>query len=89
MIATLDLIAQIAITIFSTLAVLLVARLDKWKKYGYLSGLISEPFWFITAVINMQWGIIILCVVYTIGWGIGTYNYWIKEPRLRKEKENA
>lgn len=70
---------QFFILIFSAISILLVCRTDKYKKYGYIFGLISQPFWFYSSYINHQYGMLILTVVYTYSWIVGIYNYWIKK----------
>jgi len=45
----LDTISQIGIFIFGVLGIILVARKNKW---GFVFGLLSQPFWYITAIIN-------------------------------------
>lgn len=71
----LDVIAQIGITITGVLSVFLIAHKSKW---GPMFGLLGEPFWFLTSIINKQAGIVVLTVVYTIGWGLGVYKWWWK-----------
>ena len=74
-----ELISQIIIFICGGLSVFLVARLDKWKRFGYIFGLLSQPFWFYTTIKHQQYGITILSLWYTYNWSVGIYNYWIKE----------
>ena len=69
---SIDAIAQIGITIFGVAAILLVAKKNKW---GFVMGLISQPFWLMTSYLNKQWGVFFLSAVlhlfghtgYTIG----------------------
>lgn len=81
--------AQIFILIFGCTAIWLVSRKDKWKRYGYIFGLCSQPFWIYTSYANQQWGILALCFFYTYSWTQGIYNYWIKkddeEPKRKKK----
>jgi hypothetical protein len=51
-----DLISQIAIFILGAGSIILVAKKNKW---GFVLGLASQPFWFITAIVNHQGGGII------------------------------
>ncbi|MBI2592440.1 hypothetical protein HYW36_03110 [Candidatus Saccharibacteria bacterium] len=51
---TLDIVAQIGIATLGVLSILLVAKKNKW---GFVVGFASQPFWYITAYINKQWGI--------------------------------
>ena len=73
-----DIFSQIWIAAFGCSAVWLVGRLDGWKKYGYLCGLIGQPAWFYTAWHNEQWGILALSFWYAYSWGQGFYNYWMR-----------
>jgi nicotinamide riboside transporter PnuC len=73
---TLDLIAQIGITIFGVSAIILVAKKNKW---GFVLGLISCPFWFITSYLNKQVGVFFLNIVYTGTWIYGIYNWFYKK----------
>ncbi len=43
-----DIIAQVGIVIFGAIAIILVAKKNKW---GFVVGLLSQPFWFITSFI--------------------------------------
>ena len=69
---------QLFIFIFGGLAIYLVGRTDKWKKYGYVCGLLSQPFWFYSAWQSEQWGIFAICIVYLFSWINGFRNYWLK-----------
>jgi nicotinamide riboside transporter PnuC len=73
---SLDVVAQIGITIFGVSAIILVARKNKW---GFVLGLISCPFWFITSYINKQPGVFLLNIVYAGTWIYGTYKWFHKE----------
>jgi len=50
-----------------------------WKKYACIFGLLSQPFWFYTTLINEQWGIFILSIFYTYSWFLGFKNNWLKD----------
>ena len=71
---TLDIIAQIGITVFGLTAIILVARKNKW---GFIFGILSVPFWFITSISNGQWGVTLLNVAYAITWIYGAYNWFL------------
>jgi len=75
----LELYAQIWIGVLGSSAIWLVGSLGKWKRWGYIVGLCSQPAWFYTAIINEQWGIFALALFYTYSWLHGVYNYWLKE----------
>jgi len=78
----LEVIAQIGIAVTGMLSIFLVAYKSKW---GPVFGLLGEPFWLITAINNGQWGVILLVLAYTIGWGLGVYEWWFKEKKCRKK----
>ena len=73
----LDTIAQVGLAVLGITAIILVARKNKW---GFVFGLLSQPFFFITSYINGQWGLFLLNIVYTISWAYGIYN-WFKKKK--------
>ncbi len=73
-----DTIAQAGIALFGFPSIVLLARKNKW---GMACGLLSEPFWFATAIINHQWGVILLDIAYTAGWGYGCYVWFFKKTK--------
>lgn len=78
---TLDLISQIMITVTGVTAIFLVARKNKW---GFVIGLVSAPFWFITSYLNDQWGVFLLNIAYTMNWIYGIY-VWFWRDRKKDE----
>ncbi len=76
MMSTIDIISQFGIAIFGISSIILVARKNKW---GFVLGLLSQPFFIITSYINKQWGIFILSLVYTISWIYGIYMWFFKK----------
>jgi hypothetical protein len=78
-------IPQIAIFIFGASAIYLVSRDDKFQKWGYIMGLLGQPFWIYVTFTNDQWGILAMTIAYTLSWCNGIWNHWIK-PYLRKDK---
>ncbi len=73
-----DLICQFGVTIFGITAIILVARKNKW---GFVSGLISQPFWLVTFYINKQWGAFFVGVIYTFTWAYGIYEWFYKDKK--------
>lgn len=73
--SNLELITQITIPVLGGSAIILVAKKNKW---GFVCGLASQPFWFLTAWINNQWGIFGVSIIYTVSWSFGIYN-WFKK----------
>ena len=75
-----DLIAQIGILIFSVGAVILVSfHNSRIRRWAYVSGLLSEPFWIITLIYHHQWLVTLAIIGHTLSWGYGFYTHWIKK----------
>lgn len=53
---------------------------SEWKKYACIFGIIGQPFWFYSAYVAEQWGILVLTFFYTYSWCVGLKNNWIKKP---------
>ncbi len=73
-----DTIAQIGLAIFGISAIILIAKKNKW---GFVLGLLSQPFWILTSIINKQWGVFILSVIYVGSWIFGIYNWFFKDKK--------
>jgi len=73
-----DIIAQIGVALFGVAAIILVAKKNKW---GFVIGLISQPFWYITSFINKQWGVFFVSIVYTCSWLFGIYEWFFKSKK--------
>lgn len=71
-----DIISQTIIAVFSTLALILIAKKNKW---GFVFGLLQQPFWFITTFNSHQWGMFALSFVYTGTWLFGVYEWFFKK----------
>jgi hypothetical protein len=74
-----DNFAQLGILVFGCSAIWFVSRKEKWKRIGYILGLLSQPFWMYTSLKNGQIGIFFLSLFYTYSWSQGIWNYWIKK----------
>lgn len=73
-----DTIAQLMIPFTGLIAVTFMSSQNpRTRMYGGLFGLAGEPFWFITAYLNNQWGVIILVFVYLVSWSLVVYKNWI------------
>jgi len=73
-----DTISQVFIFVLSCLSIWFVGRREKWMRWGYIFGFLSEPFWIYTTWEHQQYGILILSFFYCYAWGQGIYNYWIR-----------
>jgi len=67
---------QIIITICGISSIWLVGRKENWRKYGYVIGLVAQPFWFIWAYQTESWGILIMSIFYAYSWAQGVYNHF-------------
>jgi len=80
----LDIICQIWMLIFGGLAVFFVSKKNKWMRWGFIFGVMSQPAWFYTAIRTQQWGMLLLVIFYTLNWFKGIYNYWIKKDKTNE-----
>jgi len=74
----LDIIAQAMIFVFGVASIVLVARKNKW---GFVFGLMAQPFWFITSYVNEQWGVFIVSFVYSASWIYGVYEWFYRTKK--------
>ena len=73
----LDIICQVAVLIFGVGAVWVVGWKDPYKRrYGYILGLCSQPFWCYTFYVNEQWILLGVTAFYTWSWVNGLRNHW-------------
>lgn len=72
---------QIMIFFLSAASIWFVSRREKWKRWGFIIGLVSQPFWLYETYMSEQWGMFAVSVFYTYSWCQGIYNYWIKEEK--------
>ena len=81
MIEILDYVSQAIITCTGFLSLYLMASQDpRTRFYAGCVGMFREPFWFFTAWVNGQYGIMLLVFVYGVNWGRLMYsNYKVTE----------
>jgi len=73
-------ISQIFIGLFGVGAVWLSQHNDQdLRKYACILGLLSQPFWFYSMYQSQQWGVFVMCFLYTYSWMVGFYNHWVKK----------
>lgn len=72
-----DIVAQIGIILFGGGSVWLLGSKSRWQRWGYILGLLGQPFFFYTSLVHEQWGVFAMAVWYTISFGRGFYNYWL------------
>jgi len=78
---SLDFIAQIGVAVFGIVAIILVAKKNKW---GFVFGLASQPFWLLTSYLNKQWGVFLLSIIYVFSWAFGLYEWFFKDKKNGK-----
>jgi len=70
-------IIQIIIGVTGVTAIWLSQNPDpRIHRWACVAGILGQPFWFIAMYQAEQWGILVLCVCYTISWMRGVRNYW-------------
>ena len=78
--------AQIFIALFGVTAVALSqSSLERRRRWAPVFGLIGQPFWFYAAWESQQWGIFVLCFLYTVSWAKGLHMHWIAKQRGSNE----
>lgn len=78
----LEQISQIGIISFSGSTIFFLSNeKKKWRKMGYIIGILGEPFWIYTTIHNEQWGIFVLSLWYTLNFCKGLY--FLKNERNR------
>jgi len=68
-----DIVLQVAITVLSLAAIAMISTTGTWHRWGFVVGLISQPFWILATWRARQWGMFGLSVIYVFVWifGIG------------------
>ena len=66
---------QIAIAVTGVIAVWLSQDTRAhWRKWACVFGLAGQPFWFYATWTAEQYGIFVLCLLYTYSWARGVRN---------------
>lgn len=78
---------QIFIFALGVSAMFLVGRTGPERKWGFILGLLSQPFWFYTSYKHQQWGMFFLTFAYTITWILGIYNEWVVKRKIKENDE--
>ena len=72
----LDIISQVAVSILGLTAMILLTKKNRW---GWVFGLSSQPFWFITSYAHQQPGVFIITILYTYIWIKGCHEWFSKK----------
>lgn len=74
-------IEQIVIALTGVPAVWLSQdKKPKLRRWAPILGLIGQPFWIYSSWKAQQWGIFVLCFLYTWGWARGLKTHWGRKP---------
>lgn len=80
-------LSQASIAIFGVTAVALSQSVSaSARRWASVFGLVGQPFWFYSAATSQQWGIFVLCILYSIVWAKGFYSSWVNPPRWTTEE---
>ena len=79
-------IAEVMIFVLGSLAVFLLNTNSRWSKYGAIVGLLSEPFWFLSAWASESWGIFAVSFIYTLSYILGVYSFWFRKTKKKGKK---
>jgi hypothetical protein len=75
---SLDQIAQIWMVIFGCAAIWLLGRREEWRRWGYVTGLVSQPAWLFSGFYHHQWGLVLVSLWYSYSWMQGIRNFWVR-----------
>lgn len=78
-----DYLSQIVIVVLGPLSVFLTARKNGW---GFVVGLASQQFWFITTYQHQQWGVMGITVLYCFIWVYGIWNWFVGNAQASAKK---
>jgi hypothetical protein len=77
-------IDQIGIAVFGLTSIALLAMgRSPYVYIGCVVGLISEPFWFWSAIRAEQWGIVLLAAAYSVIYILGIIGHRPRRPTVR------
>lgn len=74
-------ISQIMLFISGASSIWFLSRTEEWKRWGFIIGILGQPFWLYSAIHNKQIGIVVLTLFYTYSFAQGIYFYWIKPKK--------
>jgi hypothetical protein len=74
---TLNMLSQVGITLFGGAAIWLVGRPDpRTRRWGFVCGLLSQPWWYTQMVLHGQWPMLPVYTWYTFSWLSGLRANW-------------
>jgi hypothetical protein len=72
-----EIITQIAITVFSCTSIFLFST-KSYYRYGFIAGIVGQPFWIYSSYSTGQWGIFLVSLWFTVAHIRGLKNHFIK-----------
>jgi len=81
-----SLILQALITIFGILAIYLLSLKHKVRRYGFISGLVSDVFWVLWVLLTHNYIFLIFTAVRILCYLNGIRNYFLKKPNFLRRK---
>ncbi len=71
--------AQVVIAISSCVTIFFLSHLGNIElaKWGFLTGLVGQPFWLVSTVRKSQWGMFAVSVFYTWQFLDGVMRFWM------------
>lgn len=80
--SALSILSQVGILVFGAASIILVGSGNPFvRRWGYVSALVAEPFWFYASLFPWQPGIFVVTVIYTVAWARGLKNNWVSQPK--------
>lgn len=68
---------QLAIAVFGLTSMwMALGNSAPLRKWAPILGLVGQPFWFMATVPTQQWGMVALCVAYTLVYANGVRVQW-------------
>lgn len=83
---------QAVIALTGAAAVWLITREAPWSRWGFVVGLIGQPFWLVSTAASGQWGMFALSLLYLWIWADGVWREFFnhrKETMAAKRKATA
>ena len=79
-------VANIAIAVLGVTAFALSQMNASWaRKTAPILGLSAQPFWFITQWSTANYGVLVVCALYTVIWTLSFINQWVVLPRRLRD----
>lgn len=80
-------IDQIALAVLGISSAFLVhAKTDRVRRWSAITGLLAQPFWYYTFIVNNQWGAVLLTCFYLASWVKAFWQYWLVPLRANRER---